>query len=188
MLRRRHRNLLVAFAWGLALASAPYATVVVLEFDPTAQVGALISNSGFVTTGMVFFTASFFLMAMLCSKFNEDMNEATALLSGEHDDEEDDARHDGDLLAEGQEYGLKLLRLASDSPLRGKVMEKAIIRFINGQAPATAAEANGVLTLGANEIEWVDRLGNIKTTTFVISQKDLKVQFEQVKRIKDTEG
>lgn len=180
MVNRKLRRSLLIIAWVLTFASAPYTTAVVLRFDPERDTGVSVTRYGFVSVGAALFTGALFVMALLYTKLNDEFEAALVTKSDEEHKARPVKEPEEELLPEGYDCGLRLLRVAINSPLRGKVSEKGIILALNGHAPKTAAEANSALVTGSNEVEWVDRQGKIETTAFITRKKDLCAQFEQV--------
>ncbi|WP_148253773.1 hypothetical protein [Aidingimonas lacisalsi] len=114
-----------------------------------------------------------FATALWCTRINERLN---ALLETEQMPEAEG----GSSLPEGIESGLKILRIAQHSPLRGHVNEKAIIVAINGEMPSTAAEANELMVEGVNDIEWMGPNGKVLTSKVECDGGDIMAQFEQI--------
>lgn len=166
MFQRRERSILEFMLWAVAAVLTPYSTYIIVQYGDLASFGAPLLNS------------LLFVAAMLCTKINTSLNEE--LERHIPDDETDEGEDD---LSDTLEHvgGLRVLRLARTSPLRGFGMERGIIRTINGSTPESAEEANHLLRPGNNEIEWVARSGKKMTSSLVINDSDLRAQFEQIK-------
>lgn len=163
---RKERAVLATLLWSVAAVSAPYATYCFVVYGPMASLWPL------------FFCVLLFSSAMLCTYINERLN---ARLDAPPESEADLEETGGDeSMQAGRLMGLCVLRIGSNSPLRGKVNEKAILLTINGRCPSTAEEANRAMVVGENVIEWVGRNGKVITTRFTAEGEDLLVQFEQV--------
>ncbi|MHB0774269.1 hypothetical protein [Halomonas sp. WWR20] len=184
MLSRKQRNITLMSAWLLALAAAPYATILVVTFNHEHP-GEVFSGLGFLAYGIVLFTSAFFMLTLLACKLSNDLDETVECLNSEREKLAEMKKHySEDLTPESQEHGLKILRMSEDSPIRGKVTEKAVIHTINGQHPTSAAEANSALVLGTNQIEWADTRGKVHHSNFLCRKADLKAQFEQTTAIR----
>ncbi|MEC9482181.1 MAG: hypothetical protein UMU75_02495 [Halomonas sp.] len=183
MLTHRQRSLIIASAWLVTLAVAPFSTLIVHHyFTAPATHEDTLGGPAFLTSGIFLFTASFGLLSLAMTKLSSDLDElegskrGNALAAGPLSEQTEG------LLPEEYTHGLRLLRMAGDSPLRGLVMERAIILTINGKHPSTAAEANEALLKGGNRVEWSDARGQVHSVTFYCRRNDLKAQFEQINR------
>ncbi|MFC3286346.1 hypothetical protein [Litchfieldella rifensis] len=163
MFQRQERRILEVTVWTVAAVLAPYTTFVISKYSDTVFIGALFLN-------ILLFAAG-----MLCTRINNTLDVVL-------EDEGADHREVGDAMAleTAQVGGLRVLRVAGSSPLRGQAMEKGIIRSINGGFPTSAEEANQLLVPGKNEIEWVARTGKPMTSTIFTKESDLQVQVEQI--------
>ncbi|MCG7598526.1 hypothetical protein MHM84_01845 [Halomonas sp. McH1-25] len=186
MLTHKQRTLLIASAWLMALTAAPYATLVIYQYGDYDPDGFL-AGPGVFASGIVLFTAAILVLTLLVTKLSselDDIEKASRLASPTSTAH--NRRQRDSLLPEGRDSGLRLLRMAKDSPIKGKVAAKAIILSINGQQPASAAEANEALKHGDNRVEWADNKGNVHSTTFYCQKHDLKAQFEQITRVRES--
>lgn len=163
MFQHQERRVLEITVWTVAAVLAPYTTFVISKYGDAVFIGVLFLN-------ILLFAA-----AMLCTRINKTLNIALEEKASSHqgDDEEE-------ALDTAQVGGLRVLRVAQSSPLRGQAMEKGIIRSINGGFPTSAEEANQLLVPGRNEIEWVARTGKTMTSTVFTKENDLQVQVEQI--------
>ncbi|MBZ9566626.1 hypothetical protein [Modicisalibacter tunisiensis] len=188
MLARKVRQRAVVACWSFTLLLIPGAMAVVMRFNPAVYAGLPLSRREFVAVMLAFFVMAFIGIAFLCSKLNEDLD----TVMQENDAESDDAFSrksrgrkpikDIDLLADDQDVGLRILRMAQGSPLRGKVPEWAVIRTLNGGMPSTAAEANSLVKSGSNQMEWVNPRGEVNVAVFQSGGPDLKIQVQQIRR------
>ncbi|WP_163650615.1 hypothetical protein [Modicisalibacter sp. 'Wilcox'] len=188
MLARKIRQRAVVACWGFTLLLIPGAMAVIMRFDPAVYAGLPLSRRQFVALILAFFVTAFIGIAFLCSRLNEDLD--TLMHDNELETGDDLSRpvgggkplKDVDLLAEGQQIGLRILRMAQGSPLRGKVPERAVIRTLNGGMPVTAAEANSLVKSGVNQMEWVNPQGVVNVAVFQGEGPDLKIQVQQIRR------
>ncbi|WP_148253777.1 hypothetical protein [Aidingimonas lacisalsi] len=162
MLYRQERFILAILLWVAAGASAPYATYMFVRYGLIAALWSILLS------------LLLFVAALLCTHINDRLN-ATM-------DEEDDSDTDTEAagVSDAHEAGLRILRIAQQSPLRGHVNERAIIVSINGEMPSTAAEANGLMVEGTNHIEWMGPNGKVLTSTVECHGEDIMAQFEQI--------
>ncbi|GGX92586.1 hypothetical protein GCM10007160_20110 [Litchfieldella qijiaojingensis] len=168
MFQRRERNILEIIIWSVTALLSPYSTYLIIKYGDAALIGAPLVN------------AVLFVAAMLCTKINTSLNDE--LFEGQEESASHAADADEDIPDELIDVGgLRVLRVAKNSPLRGFGLERGIIRSINGGTPASAEEANQLLVPGNNEIVWVARSGKAMTSTIHTKEIDLKAQFEQIK-------
>ncbi|MBZ9556761.1 MULTISPECIES: hypothetical protein [Modicisalibacter] len=180
---QKSRVAVLSLVWLIALASAPYTTLMLLEFDPRNQPQTLIAQLHLVPIGMVVLNAMLFFMAFAMTRLCDEI--AKLERHREHDDHEPPTQGI-DESGNTRNAVLKILRLGKNSPLRGRITERALICSINDVAPRTAAEANQALVDGINEVEWLDARGALHKTRFSTHQSDLLAQFEQVASPRDT--
>lgn len=184
-MNRRQRGALVVFMWAGVFLSMPFTTLVLLDHGAGGAPGGGLLPSWLFLVGMLLLNVLLFISAMLCSKMNTDMSDfekSRPKIDEGQGGGEDSLMKYWEEMNDEQQYGIRLLRMAPGSPLRGVMMERAIIRSINGLTPSTAAEANTLLTHGENEIEWQDSRGRIQTSELIVRNNDLMAQFEQVNR------
>lgn len=158
------RTLLGALLWSAAALSAPFTTLLWMQYGGVPAAGA----------GLL--SLLVFCSALLCTSLNQRLDEWE-----EHADDENAPLHVEEPALNGCR-GLKILRIGQHSPLRGHINERGVILKVNGVCPSTAAEANQALVEGRNEIEWMGRNGRILLATIVMHEHehDLMTEFEQL--------
>lgn len=184
-MNKRQRAVLVVCMWAGVLLSMPFTTLVLLDFGTAALSGNGLLPPGLFLVGMVLINVLLLLSATLCAKMSTDLGDFEASRSSIGESQgsgEDSLNKYWEEINDEQQYGIRLLRMAPSSPLRGVMMERAVIRSINGLTPSTAAEANTLLVQGENKVEWQDQRGRIKTSELTVRNNDLMAQFEQVNR------
>ncbi|EPC03555.1 hypothetical protein L861_18645 [Litchfieldella anticariensis FP35 = DSM 16096] len=165
MFQRRERSILEFMIWSVAAVLTPYSTYVIIKYGDAVFLGAPLLN------------ALLFIAAMLCAKINTSLDD-TLFKDQETDDSDAEEAESPD---EPQQVGgVRVLRLAPDSPLKGYGMERGTIRTINGGTPSSAEKANQLLVQGQNEIEWVARSGKEMRSFIYVREGDLKAQFKQI--------
>lgn len=166
MLQRQQRKILEFMIWAVAAVLTPYSTFLLVKYGDLLFLGAPVLN------------ALLFIAAMLCTKINSSLNEEIERQTSDADEPLSEEEMAEVHLTVG---GLRVLRLASSSPLRGFGLERGIIRTINGEVPDSAEAANNLIVRGRNEIEWVSRSGKQMTSYVHTQENDLRAQFEQIK-------
>lgn len=180
---QKSRIVVLCLVWLIALASAPYTTLMLVEFDPSNQPQTLIAQLHLVPIGMVVLNGVLFFMAFAMTRLCDEITELEQRLGRAGSSIRS---HGADESAKARRAVLKILRLGKNSPLRGRITERALICSVNDVVPKTAAEANQALIDGVNEVEWVDARGELRKTRFSTHQTDLLAQFEQVTPPADT--